>query len=192
MSAHMVSAEHINVMVHAGLSIGGFRGGEVFILTTEEPTPYNGVQSSGGYSMRVLRTGTETAFGQMLLDANAASVNARYQEEEAYVYAYQRPQHTDWEPVEILGAINGYEYQACETDDWLTSEAKAFCDRLRKLAPPEPFQALIHAVFLDTVVEYREPNPVQRPDAENGALDIIRRSSRPSRSRARSSHARPA
>ena len=130
----MVSAEHINVMVYAALSIGGFRGGEVFILTTEEPTPYNGVQSSGCYNVRVLRTGTETAFGQMLLDANAASVNARYQEEEAYVYAYQRPQHTDWEPVEILGAINGYEYQACETDDWLTSEAKAFCDRLRKLA----------------------------------------------------------
>ena len=34
MSAHMVSAEHINVMVYAALSIGGFRGGEVFILTT--------------------------------------------------------------------------------------------------------------------------------------------------------------
>ena len=133
MSAYMVSAEHINVMVHAALTIGGVRG-EMFIRTTEEPTPYNGVQASYGCNIRVLSTGTETAFGQMLLDANAASVNARYNEEEAYVYAYQRPEHVDWEPVEILGAINGYEYQACETDDWLTSEAKAFCDALRKLA----------------------------------------------------------
>lgn len=59
MSAHMVSAEHINVMVYAGLSIGGFRGGEVFILTTEEPTPYNGVQSGGGSFTESLAAGRQ-------------------------------------------------------------------------------------------------------------------------------------
>ena len=50
--------------------------------------------------------------GQLLVDANAASVNHRYEEDNAYVYAWQRPRHTDWSPVELLGAIAGYEYQA--------------------------------------------------------------------------------
>ena len=82
----------------------------------------------------MLRRGTESAFGQILLDANVASVNVFYKEDEAYMYTYRRPEHLDREPVEILGAINGYDYQSCETSDWITSEAKAFCDRLRKLA----------------------------------------------------------
>ena len=45
--------------------------------------------------MRVLRRGTESAFGQMLLDANVASMNALYKEDEAYVYKYHRPEHFD-------------------------------------------------------------------------------------------------
>ena len=134
MSAHLVDAEHIHVMIHAALTYGGGANGNLTVVTDDEPTPYNGVQQSFGCNVRVLRRGTESAFGQMLLDANVASVNALYKEDEAYVYTYQRPEHFDWEPVEILGAINGYEYQACETSDWITSEAKAFCDRLRKLA----------------------------------------------------------
>jgi len=48
--------------------------------------------------------------------------------------AIDMPELFDWEQMEILGAINGYEYMACETSDWITSEVKAFCDRLRKLA----------------------------------------------------------
>jgi hypothetical protein len=68
--------------------------------------------------------------GQMLLDQNARSVNDRYREDNAYVYAYARPQHT-WLPVHVLGAISCYEYQACESPDWRDTEAKAFCDALR-------------------------------------------------------------
>ena len=134
MSAHLVDAEHIHVMLHAALTYGGGANGHLTVVTDDEPTPYNGVEQSIGCNVRVLRRGTESAFGQMLLDANVASVNALYKEDEAYVYTYQRPKHFDWEPVEILGAINGYECQACETSNWITSEAKAFCDRLRKLA----------------------------------------------------------
>lgn len=34
--------------------------------------------------------------------------------------------------VEALKAIDGYEYQACEHDGWEASEAKAFCEALRR------------------------------------------------------------
>ena len=57
----------------------------------------------------------------------------RCEEDNAYVYAYRRPKHTDWSPVEILSAIAGYEYQACETPDWAISEAHEFCVRLRQV-----------------------------------------------------------
>jgi hypothetical protein len=82
---------------------------------------------------------------QMLLDANVASVSHRYPDDkpdelpgpiDAY---YVRP--VGWQaaesnapslaPVAVLKALDGYEYQACERDDWPDSEARAFCDALR-------------------------------------------------------------
>jgi|GEM_PF-453587 len=35
-------------------------------------------------------------------------------------------------PVHVLSAIKGYEYQSCEHPDWKTSEARAFCEELRE------------------------------------------------------------
>ena len=35
------------------------------------------------------------------------------------------------QPIAALKALDGYEYQACEHDEWERSEAKAFCDALR-------------------------------------------------------------
>lgn len=70
--------------------------------------------------------------GQMLLDTNVASVNARYSQDELLAYTYEPPRYR-WEPVELLKAIAGYEYQACEAPAWESSLAREFCDQLRKL-----------------------------------------------------------
>ncbi|WP_196716789.1 hypothetical protein [Actinomyces trachealis] len=74
-------------------------------------------------------------FGQMLLDANYASVNARYGEDtEVPTYRFKRPRYAFWPPVAVLKALDGYEYQACEAEGWLDSDARRFCDELRRLA----------------------------------------------------------
>ena len=41
-------------------------------------------------------------------------------------------------PVEALKLLDGLEYQSCEHEEWETSEARDFCDALRR--------ALIHAL----------------------------------------------
>ena len=73
-------------------------------------------------------------FGQMLIDANYASVNARYDEDtEVPTYKFTRPRYAYWPPVAVLKALDGFEYQACEAEDWGTSGARTFCDQLRRL-----------------------------------------------------------
>jgi hypothetical protein len=135
MSAFMVGPEHINALIWAAVHQRPTEY-ELVTYTHDEPTPYNGVEPSGWsaeWNVRRLRRGrTETVYGQFLVDANAASVNTRYGEDNAYVYEYSTPQHTRWSPVELLGAINCYEYQSCEAQDWVSSEAKQFCDTLRR------------------------------------------------------------
>lgn len=115
MSAFLVDPEHINVLIQAGLT-----------------RKYPGIGLSWHHlgESYALEYNTADRVGQMLLDANAASVNHRYDEDEMYIYSYTQPQHTNWSPVEVLKAIHCYQYQACEPDDWNTSEANAFCDAL--------------------------------------------------------------
>lgn len=119
MSAFLVDPEHIHVLVHAGLSRK-----YVGIPFTWY---YRDANNQEHYER--LNDATADRVGQMLLDANAASVNHRYDEDELYVYSYRAPQYT-WSPVEVLKAIHCYQYQACEPDDWKSSEANAFCDYL--------------------------------------------------------------
>lgn len=94
-------------------------------------TPHNGLAIAGSRRLRALRPESANAVGQMLVDTNAASMNRAYNEDNAYIYDYRRPRHT-WEPGEIFKAIDGYEYQACEVDDWETSEAHRYCAALRE------------------------------------------------------------
>jgi hypothetical protein len=78
-----------------------------------------------------LQPETRDQVGQMLVDANTASVNDRYDENNVYVYSYSPPKHIQWQTVELLKAIDCFEYQSCETGDWVGSEAYNFCDSLR-------------------------------------------------------------
>lgn len=126
MSAFMVHEEHINVMVWAATELASSSDtGPVFHYS---PAP-------GVYGVRVSSTDRDsmTRAGQMLVDANAESMAARYGEHDhGYAYTYTRPKRADWRPVDILKAISCYEYQACETGDFEASEAGRFCDAMRR------------------------------------------------------------
>lgn len=136
MSCHMVESEHIHVLIWAALHAGGPATDLMYLPTDDEPTDTNAVEPSRPSNIRVLRRGTETGVGQMLVDANALSVRTRYklddESDEGYVYEYSTPKDTWWSPVELLSALNGFEYQVCETVQWRESEAKLFCGLLRR------------------------------------------------------------
>lgn len=121
MSAFLVDPEHINVLIHAGMDRQ--YGAKYGAMSWYFGNPLDRQQ---------LLCENADAVGQMLLDANAASVNCRYAEENSYVYSYIRPQAIDWAPVELLKAIACYEYQSCEVRDWQGSAAWAFCQSLTK------------------------------------------------------------
>lgn len=135
MSAYLVNEETIHVLVHTAIYRGGMDNPMHWATSAEANAEgTNGVRNTS-YSAdryRVAMRGTEEHIGQMLLDANAASLGALYGDDDAFVYTYRRPEFTDWEPVELLGILNCFEYQACEVTDWDTSEAYRFCCALRR------------------------------------------------------------
>lgn len=149
MSAYIVDPEHIHTLLWAA--------SRPFI-------PYGPLR---WYYDNPTRAGEATSdtldvVGQMLLDANAASVNYRYDEDELYVYAYQRPRHSTWTNVDLLKALACYEYQSCETADWATSQAHAFCAALRhRLIQSLPgYDAGPWEITADTVPDHRPaPTP---------------------------------
>jgi len=131
MSAFVVSKEHINAMILAGLAVryiplGWYHNGEHHQLTSHNADE----------------------IGQMLLDENVASVAYRYQDDSLS----QLPGKTnaewllpfEWHPfakkptaLEAIKLVNCYEYQACEHPEWEQSEAKAFCKALRDNLIPQ-------------------------------------------------------
>jgi len=132
MSVLLVNPEHIHVLIRAGLPHAGI----VLRWTADDtatPTQANGLTEPNGTRYRELRSTSADAVGQMLVDANAASIAASWGEDRAYVYSYRHPRRSEWSQVEILKAIDGYAHQASETPGWSTSEAARFCDALRHL-----------------------------------------------------------
>lgn len=143
MSAFMVPVEHVRAMVNAGLRTEGYGplSWSVRQLTqVEKDRAYEPGQPWGPdmhavikETHRELTRETAGAVGAMLLAQNRRSVDFRYNEsdiEEPYLHAVST---TPREPVEILKAIDCYEYQSCETPDWEDSEAARFCQALRAL-----------------------------------------------------------
>jgi hypothetical protein len=143
MSAYIVDKAHIDALVRAAVDQrdmsyylpAGARHGDVVI-------------GPGGTRI-VCRRENRDEVGQMLTDANVASVAYRYDDTErdelpgtvegswTLPYRYD-PRGPILTPVQGLKALDGYEYQSCETPDWTSSEAWHFCDDLRG--------ALIHAL----------------------------------------------
>jgi hypothetical protein len=71
----------------------------------------------------------------MLLEQNIRGVNSRYciEGESETMYAFE-VSRVSLDPVQVLKALQCYEYQACNDPGWKGSEARAFCDALRRLA----------------------------------------------------------
>lgn len=121
MSASEVSTVHIDAMVTAGLR-GHYAGGRLRWYWSNPTQGGELSRETAGYA------------GAMLIAENRRSVNHCYSEDEIeapYVHTWAFPK-AGW--VAVLKAIDCYVYQSCEHKGWESSEARAFCDALRKHA----------------------------------------------------------
>lgn len=77
------------------------------------------------------------AMAECLAQANADSVNARYNESEPAVEFgptdFDMGEYTRLSPVACLKALQCFEYQACEHPGWDASEAAAHCRAFRTI-----------------------------------------------------------
>lgn len=136
MSAFMVDKEHIDLLVDVAYT--GPRG--VVVQPGSWYAPYVGT----GPERHSFTREDQTPVGQMLVTENLHSIAARYPDtletgelpgpmEQYYElpYVYRQPRYR-LTAVEALKAIDCYEYQACEHEAWMGSEAREFCQRLRR------------------------------------------------------------
>lgn len=117
MSAFVVAPEHINAIVSWGEA--------------------HKHQASYWWAGRRRPIAGDAARVASVLHAqNVRSVNARYEEcDPGHGHRYvQRPRARQLSAVQLLGALDCYEYQASETDDWPETEAHAIVDALRRMA----------------------------------------------------------
>lgn len=75
------------------------------------------------YLLTVSRSTPSQTIAQTLLDENYRSVNFRYKSNDATPSIKYRTEGLDLSAVEVLALCSGYEYQACETNDWSDSKA---------------------------------------------------------------------
>lgn len=128
MSAYIVSTDTINLLVSACTRYGV----DLYIPRTCVNVP-EGMTRDNSHNARTYYT----TFGQILLDENYRSVNARYrQNDPAPRYTHQSVD-LDWasagQPIAhiILGSLRCYDYQACEANDYEQSLAKQIVERLQ-------------------------------------------------------------
>lgn len=148
MSAYIVSKEHIDYLIRAGLDLPKRMSYNDVLRWTvpheERTTDYErgeawGMTAIQTYKdhLRELSIETSASVGQMLIRENHLSVCHRYDEnpkvEAVDPYEFERSRKP-LDPVQVLKAINCYEYQSCEHPDWEDSEANRFCESLRNTA----------------------------------------------------------
>lgn len=119
MSAFSVSDNHINALV----TFAGAHGKRLYL---------------GGGSVS-LNSADLPVIGQILRDANNASITARYGHcDDGYEYA-----EADIKALSIADIINlcrCFEYQACEHPDWYQSEARFIIIAIERLAVDVEFK----------------------------------------------------
>lgn len=129
MSCDILPKEHIDVMVWAArrYSYRMERHASSYAYHYLDPADPCKVDSFNLNSVDDL-----TRMGQILTDQNYASVNARYGEATPTPkYLYSAPKSDQWSAEEVLSALGGYEYQACEAPGWAGSKAKWLVDHMR-------------------------------------------------------------
>lgn len=115
MNTAIVSAEHINVILEAA--------------TREADEGFEWFAQGKWWTFT---RNNRDRIGQLMLDANLDAYGRRYLDAtEIYVYSYSIPARI-YEPIEILKAIDGYEYQ-CDVDaSWDTHPIHLMMQKLRK------------------------------------------------------------
>lgn len=135
MSAWIVSREHIDVMIATGLQYGrsGWQGNLSWRV------------AEGENEYRELTRESADEVGRMLWRENVRSIEYRYpdtvdnrdypgpisfEREQADEYTYTPPRIAGLSAGEAFKLVACYDYQSCETDDWLETEAYRFCRAL--------------------------------------------------------------
>ncbi|MDR7277645.1 hypothetical protein [Catenuloplanes atrovinosus] len=136
MSAFVVSDDHIDALLTAGLHSRGLRWfwPEIDAASDRGNWTSAALQAQSEQRRRELTIDTAGRVGAVLLAENQRSVNHRYDEEELEIPYLFRPVPGTPDPVTTLRIIASYEYQACEHPGWRSSEAYAICDALRHAA----------------------------------------------------------
>lgn len=149
MSAYIVNRDHIDAMVT--LALYGTRTGPItWFAGDPEAIEWPGTDRAHEYFAavdairRTIRPGDldrAHEVGRMLALENAASVLYRYPNHDNgdYVPAWTTYGTYEWSPltpcpspVEGLKLLDCYEYQSCEHPAWSDSEARRFCESLRR------------------------------------------------------------
>lgn len=115
MSAYMLDKAHIDVLVGFAARAGGLRW-----WAGDEVKAIGNITSSEQLDQ----------VGAMLWQANHVSVATRPPEPEPPKYQFRGPRRAR-SPVEVLKALDCYEYQSANGVAWPGSEAKSFCRALR-------------------------------------------------------------
>lgn len=117
MSTFSVSCEHVRVLVWAGRCAASYGPRQLCW--------YDGAQRYHRHDPAI-----HEWVGQMLWDQNARSVSHGHAAADIRPYV-NRPPRRDYLPVEVLKALQSYEYQSCETEDWEQTDAYHYCEALR-------------------------------------------------------------
>jgi len=141
MSAYIVDREHVRFLVTAATSR------VLFHAHNHLSWVFNVDRTESKYDRSEIHACDQAAadrLGQLLWTANVDSVLYRYEDcpveelpgaaDSPYAYGRHTPSRLTIDPVAVLKAIAGYEYQSCEANTWTDSEACAFCEALRRAA----------------------------------------------------------
>lgn len=129
MSAFVVTEEHIRYIVNAALHPTINRHSQVSASFPDRDT---GEKNSQGDS--IIQTAGDQ-IGQMLWAENHRSVNNRYCDSlmaNATPIYVHKEETIPLNHAQILKAIACLEYQSCEHEGWMGSQAQQFLDRLRQ------------------------------------------------------------
>lgn len=152
MSAFVVSKEHIDAMVDSGLRRGPYgplrwsHNGERFELTQETASTVGSMlwtENVTSVEYRYSPPDREVIYGEGWESDAGFDLPGKYQleliapsvepiEVPEWLSEYRFQSRPPRKPIEILKAIDCYEYQSCEHPEWEVSEAFAFCDALRR------------------------------------------------------------
>lgn len=141
MSAYFVEPSTVTAIL-----AGGLGRTEPSLIGNAASSPLRWVESISdtSYEAHYLKAENATEIGQMLLEENIASLayrysldigSAEYMEYANDAMAYEYPAG-GWiynlSAGDVVSAIGNYEYQSCEHEGWMESEAHSLCLNLKE------------------------------------------------------------